>query len=133
MIKHSKTLKDNILTNKDTIFINNLKIKTYVGIYDWEQKKKQTIIVDLHINADLKKAAYSNDINDTINYQKIYNAIINFVENNKFQLIENLAEQITSLLLENFPIEYVKLQLTKPKALKKCSVGIIIERNKNTK
>jgi len=119
------------MNNQDIIFIKRLKIETYLGIYDWEQIKKQPIVLNIKIGLN-NKAMTTNNINDTINYKDVYEKIIAFVETGKIHLIETLAEQVASLILENFSTNYVKIQITKPKALKNAIAGITIVRIKKT-
>jgi dihydroneopterin aldolase len=117
------------MINQDIIFIKKLKIETYLGIYDWEQTKKQSIMLDIKIGID-NKAAKTNNLNDTINYQSVYNKLVEFITSGKFQLIETLAEQVAYLLFENFPTNYVKIKITKPFALKNALVGITLKRTR---
>ena len=119
------------MNNQDTIFIKKLKIQAFLGIHSWEQTTKQPIILDIKIGIG-NKAAHTNKIIDAVNYQEVYDKVVNFVENNKFQLIENFAEHITNLILENFPtVTYVKLKVTKPYALMEALAGITIKRTRN--
>ena len=50
----------------DIIFLNNLKIDTVIGIFDWERKIKQSVIIDLEMATDIAKAAASDSIEDTL-------------------------------------------------------------------
>ena len=52
----------------DKIFLSEIKIETTVGIWDWEKRIKQTVIIDIEMSADIKKAASTDDINDTLKY-----------------------------------------------------------------
>ena len=55
----------------DKIFLSEIKIETTVGIWDWEKRIKQTVIIDIEMSADIKKAASTDDINDTLNYKAV--------------------------------------------------------------
>jgi dihydroneopterin aldolase len=119
------------MKKQDIIFIKKLKIETYLGIDDWEQTTKQPIMLNIKIGMN-NKAAKTNNINDTINYREVYEKIVVFVGRGKFQLIENLAEQLANLVLESFPATiYVRVQVTKPQALKDALAGVIVERSKD--
>ena len=54
----------------DKIFIHALKTEAIIGIFDWERQVKQTVIVDIEISADIRKAALSDSIDDTLNSKR---------------------------------------------------------------
>ena len=113
----------------DIIFLNELKVETIIGIYDWERKIKQTVCIDLEMGADIQKSASSDAIEDTLNYKDVAKRLIDFVENSQFELVETLAERITDIVLKEFSVPWVRLKLAKPGAIRGAKeVGIIIER-----
>jgi dihydroneopterin aldolase len=113
----------------DIIFLGGLEITTIIGIYDWERETKQTVVLDIEMAYDIKKAAQSDSIDDTLDYKSVSKSIISFVENSQFFLVEKLTEEIANLILNNFDVPWVKLTLNKKGAIRGASdVGIIIER-----
>ena len=115
----------------DIVFIRDLKIETVIGIYDWERKIKQQISLDVDMATDIKKAASSDNIEDTLNYKAVAKRLINFVETSEFELVEALAEQICNIILNEFDVPWVRLTLNKPGAVSGSrSVGVRIERSK---
>lgn len=113
----------------DIIFLGGLKIDTIIGIYDWERETKQTVILDIEMAHDIKKAATTDDIEDTLDYKAVSQRVIEFVEKSEFFLVEKLAEEINHLIREEFSVPWVKLTLNKKGAISGASdVGIIIER-----
>jgi len=116
----------------DIVFINGLKIDTVIGIYDWEKKIRQDIVLDIEMEFDISKAGKSDDIKDTLNYKSIGKRIIDFVKNAKFGLVETLAEEICKIIVCEFKVKSVKLKLDKGEALRGASgVGVVITRNNN--
>lgn len=115
------------MRNQDFIVIKGLQVETFVGINAREQIVKQPVIINVKISVN-NKAALSNDINDAINYSIVCDTVTNFVTCGKFLLLENMAEQIANLLLENFSIQYVKIEIDKPNALNKAIAGAIVQR-----
>jgi dihydroneopterin aldolase len=78
---------------------------------------------------DNKKAAKSDSIEDALNYKLVGKRITSFVKNSKFQLVETLAENISKIILKEFPVSNVRVTLSKPGALRGSdSVGISIKR-----
>lgn len=113
----------------DIIFLRNLRIETVIGIFDWERKIKQTVFFDIEMATDIKKAAASDHIDDTLDYKSLSKAVIDFVEKSDFQLVETLAEKVTELIIRDFNVPWLRLTLNKKGALRHADdVGIIIER-----
>lgn len=113
----------------DIIFLGGLEIETVIGIYDWERKIKQKIFLDIEMAFDIKKAAETDDIAYTLDYKTVSDRIVSFVETSEFYLVEKLIEEISKILLTEFPIPWVKIILNKKGAISRArDVGIIIER-----
>ena len=113
----------------DIVFINDLRIETIIGIYDWERKVKQTISLDLEMGADIRKSAETDAIEDTLNYKAVAKRLIAFVGESEYQLVETLAEKITEIVLTEFSVPWVKLTVHKPGAVRGSrDVGVIVER-----
>ena len=113
----------------DIVFINDLRIETIIGIYDWERKVKQTISLDLEMGTDIRKSAETDAIEDTLNYKAVAKRLIVFVGESEYQLVETLAGKITDIVLTEFSVPWVKLTVRKPGAVRGSrDVGVIIER-----
>jgi dihydroneopterin aldolase len=113
----------------DKIFIRGLKTEAIIGIFDWERQIKQTIILDIEMSIDVRKAARSDSIEDTMNYKKVAKRVLTFVEDSAFHLVETLAERTAMLILDEFAIAEVRIALSKPGAVRSSrDVGIILER-----
>ena len=114
---------------EDIIYIKDLRIKTIIGIFDWERKIKQEVSIDMEFPFDCKKAAATDTIEDTIDYKAITKGVIKFVEDSSFQLQETLAESIASLVKNEYGVKSIKLRVSKPGALRGAKdVGLIIYR-----
>ena len=113
----------------DIVFIRDLQVETIIGIYDWERKIKQTISIDLDMATDIKKAANTDNIDDTLSYKTVAKRLISFIEASNYELVEALAEQICMIVRDEFKVPWVRLTLNKPGAVRGSrSVGVIIER-----
>ena len=117
----------------DIIFLRGLQIETVIGIYDWEREIRQTVIIDLEMATDIRQAAATDDINHTLDYKTLSKRIIAFVEASEFLLVETLAERISTIILEEFSVPWLRLTLNKKGAISGASdVGIQIERGVKT-
>jgi dihydroneopterin aldolase len=113
----------------DRVFLRELTTEAIIGIYDWERRVKQTIAIDLEFPCDVRRAAAADSIEATLNYKKVAKRILEFVGNSAFHLIETLAERSALMVLEEFKLEWVKLTLSKPGAVRGSrDVGVTIER-----
>lgn len=113
----------------DIIYLSDLRIETIIGIFDWERKVKQIVSFDLEMASDIKKAAASDAIDDTLDYKAVAKRVISYVEESQFQLVETLAEKVAELILSEFKIPWLRLRLSKPGAIRGAKdVGILIER-----
>ena len=116
---------------QDIVFIEDLRIDTIIGIYDWEREVKQTIALDIEMAADNSKPASTENIDDALNYKAVAKRMIAFTEESKFQLVETLAERLVEIIMCEFGVPWCRLKLSKLGAVTGSrSVGVIIERGK---
>jgi 7,8-dihydroneopterin aldolase/epimerase/oxygenase len=113
----------------DVIFINDLRVEMLIGVYDWERKVPQTVQLDLEIGVPDTGRPRSDKIGETIDYSKIVGRITQSLKENRFLLVERLAEHIAQIVMTEFRSPWVKVSVTKLAALKDVKrVGITIER-----
>jgi dihydroneopterin aldolase len=115
----------------DTIFLQDLKVETIVGIWDWERKIRQTVSIDIEMAADVAKAAETDNIEGTLNYKAVAKRVQQFVGDSEYQLVETLAEKIAETILAEFDIAWLQLRVSKPGAIRNAkNVGVVIRRHK---
>jgi dihydroneopterin aldolase len=113
----------------DIVFLRDLRIDTVIGIYDWEREIKQTVVLDLEMASDVRKAAASERIEDALNYKAVAKRMIQFVGESRFQLVETLAERCAEIILSEFGVFWVRLSVNKIGAVTGArDVGVLIER-----
>ncbi|WP_019528238.1 dihydroneopterin aldolase [Dasania marina] len=113
----------------DIIYIRDLCIETTIGIYDWEREIKQTVSLNVEMGHDIRQAAATDDIAHTLNYKAVAKRLIAFIEASEFLLVETMAEQCAQIIREEFKVPWLKLQVSKPGAVRGSrDVGVIIER-----
>ncbi len=115
----------------DRIYLRDLRTETIIGIYDWERKIRQTVSFDFEFPGDIRRAAKSDRIEDTLNYKSVAKRVLAFVEASEYHLVETLAEEVARLILRDFSVEWVKVTLNKPGAVRGSrDVGVTIERSR---
>ncbi len=113
----------------DKIFLDELKVDTIIGIWEWERRIRQTVVIDLEMSADIAKAAATDEVVDTLNYKSVAKRVQSFVSESSFQLVETLAERIAAIIREEFDVAWVKVRVNKPGAIRGSkAVGVLIER-----
>jgi FolB domain-containing protein len=100
------------------IKIENLKLRTIVGIYDWEKEKKQDVIINIEMEFDGTKAIESDSIDDTIDYKTITKEVIDMVEGREFNLIEKIAGDAMKIVMQNDKVQRASVRVDKPGALR---------------
>jgi dihydroneopterin aldolase len=113
----------------DIVYIRELRIETVIGIYEWERRIRQSVVLDLEMAADIARAAATDNIADALNYKAVAKRVIAFVEASQFQLVETLAERVAEIVLEEFGVAWLRLRVNKEGALRGArDVGVVIER-----
>ena len=113
----------------DLVFIEDLRIETIIGIYDWERTTRQIVALDVEMAFDNTRPAASDRIADTLDYKAVSKRLIAFVGAAQFELVETLAERCAAIVREEFGVAWLRLKLSKPGAVTGAkAVGVIIER-----
>lgn len=113
----------------DIVFIRQLRIETIIGIYEWERKVRQCVLLDLEMATDIRAAANSASIKDTLDYHAISVRLDEYVRAQQFELLESLAERCAALIMREFGVTWLRLSAAKPTAIAAAqAVGVIIER-----
>jgi dihydroneopterin aldolase len=116
----------------DIIFIRGLTAATTIGVYNHERDIIQNLIIDLELGCDTRKAGASDRFEDALDYDAISRRTLDFVEQTTYYLIESVAEQLSQILFDEFPIVQLKIKIIKPGAIDIAdTVGIMIERQRN--
>ena len=113
----------------DTVFIRGLRVDTVIGVYDWERRVRQSVVLDLELANDNRLAAADDNLAHTIDYAAVCSRITSFIERSEFLLVETMAEQVAAILLQEFGVPWLRLRLCKPGAVANAGVvGVEIER-----
>ena len=115
----------------DIFFLLELKVETVIGIWEWERMIRLTVVIDIDMAADIRKAAASDSVDDTLNYKLVAKRVQQFTSESEFQLVETLAERIAGIVTEEFGVPWVRVRVNKPGAIRGAQdVGVLIERGK---
>jgi dihydroneopterin aldolase len=115
----------------DRIFLHGLTTECVIGFIDWERRVKQTVVMDIELPVDCRRAALSDAVVDTLDYKKVAKRVQAFVSASEYQLVETLAHRLALVILEEFGVAWVRVTLNKPGAIRNSrDVGVVIERSR---
>jgi len=97
----------------DQIVVSQLAISTFIGTTDDEQKRPQRLKVSFVMQPQRGFATLQDDLRNTVDYNAACQAVKTLAAAGKRSLIETLAEDIAALLLREYPLEAVEVELRK--------------------
>jgi dihydroneopterin aldolase len=116
----------------DTIFIHQLRLQAWIGLYRHEKIAPQTIEIDLEIALPGDAVFKTRKVADTIDYGVVVEHVRALLAKERFGLVETLAERIAGLLLQDLKSPRVKVSIAKLGVLREAQrVGVTIERSRS--
>lgn len=116
----------------DRIFLRGLSVKCIIGFIDWERRTPQTLQIDLEIPCDCARAARGDAVEDTVDYKRVAKRVLAWVPTTQFKLVETLAHHLAMLLLSEFSLEWIRVSVNKPGAIRDSrDVGVQLERRRD--
>ncbi|MDG6967306.1 MAG: dihydroneopterin aldolase [Nitrososphaerota archaeon] len=114
----------------DRIFIENLHVDCLVGVTEEERRRPQGVVVDVSIFRDLRRAAQTGKVGDTVDYREARRAVSECASGRRFTLLEGLAEEIASLAIGSLGADRVVVRVRKEKYSVEPSIGVEVERSR---
>lgn len=114
----------------DRIFIRGLALECQLGVHEHERANPQKVVVTLEIS--LTPSPKREELPDTLCYKLTTQRIQALPRDQRFKLVESLAERIAELVLTDHKVAGVKVEISKPDAICEArEVGVIVERSRN--
>jgi len=115
----------------DTIFIRDFRVEAWVGIYEWEKQRAQTLEMELDIAMPGEAVTRTDNIRDTINYGEVIERIGLELAERRFRLLEALAEHVCGIVTRDFGAPWVRVSVAKLGHLRNVrKVGVTLERQR---
>lgn len=115
----------------DTIFIREFRVDAWVGIYEWEKQRPQTLEMDIEIGLPDAVAGRTDNIHDTVHYGEVVERLAADLRDRRFKLLEALAEHACRVILEDFRAPWVRLSVAKLGHIRHVrKVGVTLERRR---
>ena len=105
-----------------------MEVQCRIGVPDDERENSQRLLISLELQNDFIKASSKDDLNATIDYHAVYLLVHEICGQRERKLIETLAEDIASAVLEEFRAPCVKVEIKKFILPNAASVSAKIER-----
>lgn len=86
----------------DIIRLNNIRIKAKHGYYQAEKELGQLFETDIELHLDLSQALKSDELEDTVNFEAIYNDVVEIFSAHNHYLVEYVAGQIIDRILQKY-------------------------------
>lgn len=113
----------------NTVSIRELRLKAWIGLYRHEKIAPQTIAIDLEIDLPTDRVFRTGKVADTVDYGVVVRRVKELLAEERFGLVETLAERIASLISEDFHSPRVKVSIAKLGVLPEAKyVGVVVER-----
>lgn len=101
------------------IRVKKLLIRTYIGFNPEELVNKQDVIINIEIETEIPDSAMEADEPLNIfDYKTITKKIISHVQEGRFKLLEVLTKSILDLIMEDPKVEWARVEVDKPHALR---------------
>ena len=116
----------------DTIFIREFRVDAWVGIYEWEKQRPQTLEMDIEIGIPGNEVGRTDNIHDTVHYGEVVERIAADLRSRKFRLLEALAEHVCAVITGDFKAPWVRLSVAKLAHIRGVrKVGVTFERRRD--
>ena len=116
----------------DTIFIREFRVDAWVGIYEWEKQRPQTLEMEIEIGIPGNEVGLTDNIHDTVHYGEVVQRITAELSERRFKLLEALAEHICGLITGDFKAPWVRLSVAKLGHIRNVrKVGVTLERRRD--
>ncbi|MGE0484364.1 MAG: dihydroneopterin aldolase [Gammaproteobacteria bacterium] len=126
---HRATFAEGRCLPMDIVYLRDLRVDALIGVWAWERRIRQTLIMDIELGTDCSRAGASDDIADTVDYKAVTDRIIEATRASGFKLIEALAEHLAQTVLNEFDVRWIRININKRGVLREVrDVGIVIER-----
>ena len=131
-MKIIKYKQKKIYSYKRKVLIKDLVLNMFVGIHNFEKKKKQRVKFNLVININQNLVPNDKDLKSIVNYEQVIKVINKIIARKHYPLLETLAEKIIDKLFENMRIKKILLRIEKLDVIKNTtSVGIELEKTRS--
>jgi len=100
----------------DRITLTGVRVRAHHGVFDFEREQGQEFVIDVAVAVDLAAAASGDDLDRTVHYGELAEAVVEAVRRDPVDLIETVAERVAAVALAYPAVEEVEVTVHKPEA-----------------
>ena len=116
---------------KRKVVIKNLILNIFIGIHDFEKKKKQKVRFNIEVETNPNTKPSNKDFSTIVDYETLVNKIKELVKKQHHELLEELAENIFKIIFQNKLVKKANIKLEKLHIMRESeSVGVDITKNR---
>ena len=119
------------MKEEDQIFIRGQRVSAHIGVPDEERANAQELVVHTRFSSSMRSQSSSDQIDQTVDYHAVYLRINEVAASKPRQLIETLAEDLAAMILADFHVAEVSIEIEKFILPNTQSVGVSIPRRKS--
>jgi dihydroneopterin aldolase len=113
----------------DTIFIEDLRVQTRIGVYDWELHVEQPLIINIELQIPSARVFASGDFDDALDYSALVRRLQSLAKDHPHRLLERFADAIAHVVRGEFGSPWVKVRVAKISPVAGVRhLGVAIER-----
>jgi dihydroneopterin aldolase len=105
-----------VASTRDRITLTGVRVRAHHGVFDFERESGQEFVIDVGVAVDLAAAASGDDLDRTVHYGQLAEAVVAAVERDPVDLIETVAERVAAVALAFPAVEEVEVTVHKPEA-----------------
>ena len=115
----------------DIIYLHNMRVESVIGVWEWERRIRQSLIIDIDLGTDVSRACDTDVIEDTVDYKAVSDKVMDISSASEFHLIEALAGRIAQTILDEFNVQWIRVRINKQGVVRHVrDIGVIIERGR---
>ena len=105
-----------VAETRDRITLTGVRVRAHHGVFEFERVEGQEFVIDVSVAVDLAAAASTDDLDRTVHYGELAEAVAAAVERDPVDLIESVAERVAAVALGYPAVEEVEVTVHKPEA-----------------
>jgi dihydroneopterin aldolase len=110
---------------KGLIGFDRFEIHCIIGVEPEERNRRQTIYVDMRVEADFANCVTSDHIHDTVNYVDLANICSRLAVTRHYRLLETYVYEVLNTIMNQFNISWAWIRVKKPDALKSAEYTLV--------
>ena len=114
----------------DYVSVRDLSVRAVIGVHPWEREIEQTLVFNVDMEADVRRAAATDALADALDYSAVAETIAAVVREGRFRLIETAAERVAERLLADYGLTWLRLEVRKPIAAGSYTAVVTLERTR---